>query len=155
LPCISNLHPWRHLAITVIPVFRDRPSRHGQCFWAKDDFASLNRAVRIAATCRVLRLLSPSGTEAMKSRRKGIRKVTVAGSAGGLAASWAMNEFQAGWSAGRGALCRCRRVGVPALGLASRSPLETTPQDDLFRLGSHFVYGTTTELVRRGVRNYL
>jgi putative membrane protein len=46
-------------------------------------------------------------------------------------------------------------IAVPALGLSSQSPRETKPQDYLYGLVSHFVYGSTTELVRRGIRNYL
>lgn len=42
-------------------------------------------------------------------------------------------------------------VAVPVLGL-SPSPLATKAQDHIYALASHFVYGATTELVRRGVR---
>lgn len=175
-------------------------------------------------------------------RRKSIWKGTVAGLAGGLAASWVMNEFQAGWSAAAkkmkqngnsngnssesenqkpeesenatmkaagkvsetvlntqlskdekkkagpfvhyafgaamgglyGALAEgipevkygfglpfgaalfvgADEIAVPALGL-SQSPKETKVEDHIYGLVSHFVYGTTTELVRRGVRAYL
>ena len=172
------------------------------------------------------------------ARRKCIWKGTVAGLAGGLAASWVMNEFQAWWSAAAkklkqngnssesdpqkseesedatmkvagkisetllnrqlsqeekkkagpvvhyafgaamgglyGALAEdfpqvkvgfglpfgaalficADEIAVPAFGL-SQSPLDTKPEDHLYALVSHFVYGATTELVRRGVRSYL
>jgi putative membrane protein len=176
--------------------------------------------------------------EGIVSQRKSIWKGTVAGLAGGLAASWVMNEFQVGCSAaakklkqngnssksnhqkseesedatmktagkisetvlnrpltkeqkkkggpvvyyafgaamgalygamaervpevkygfglpfGAALFVGADEIAVPALGLA-RSPLETKPRDHLYGLVSHFVYGTTTELVRRGIRNYL
>jgi len=43
---------------------------------------------------------------------------------------------------------------VPALGL-SKSPTEYPLSIHAYALASHFVYGLTTELVRRGVRNAL
>jgi len=46
-------------------------------------------------------------------------------------------------------------IAVPALGLSSQSSKEIKPGDHLYGLVSHFVYGATTELVRRGVRSYL
>lgn len=178
------------------------------------------------------------------ARRRSIWKGTVAGLAGGLAASWVMSEFQAVWSAaakklnqngnssdsqgeggdkqegenaedatmkaagkvsetllhrqlnqdqkkkagpvvhyafgaamgalygamaeavpevkygfglpfGAALFVGADEIAVPALGLSEKSPLETKPQDHVYGLVSHFVYGTTTELIRRGVRSYL
>jgi len=43
-------------------------------------------------------------------------------------------------------------IAVPALGLSPRPLSQTKPQDHLYSLVSHFVYGATTEIVRRGVR---
>jgi hypothetical protein len=43
---------------------------------------------------------------------------------------------------------------VPALGL-SKSPAEYPPSIHVYALASHFVYGLTTELVRRAVRRAL
>ncbi len=45
-------------------------------------------------------------------------------------------------------------AAVPALGL-SKAPTEYPPSVHLEALASHLVYGLTTELVRRGVRNLL
>jgi putative membrane protein len=177
---------------------------------------------------------------ARRRQRKSIWKGAVAGMAGGLAASWVMNEFQAGWSAvakslsqnestngggdrqqpdeaedatmkaagklsesllrrpltkeekkkagplvhyafgtamgalygvlseeipkvksgfglpfGAALFIGADEIAVPALGLSSQSPSETKPQDHIYGLVSHFVYGATTELVRGEVRKYL
>lgn len=45
-------------------------------------------------------------------------------------------------------------AAVPALGLAE-SPTEVTLSKHAYALASHFVYGLTTEIVRRAVRNAL
>lgn len=45
-------------------------------------------------------------------------------------------------------------AAVPALGL-SKSPTEVPLSNHAYALASHFVYGLTTEIVRRGVRNAL
>jgi len=45
-------------------------------------------------------------------------------------------------------------AAVPALGL-SKSPIEVPPSQHAYALVSHFVYGATTEIVRRAVRNAL
>lgn len=45
-------------------------------------------------------------------------------------------------------------VAVPALGL-SKPPTEFPPSTHVYALASHFVYGATTELVRRAVRRAL
>lgn len=45
-------------------------------------------------------------------------------------------------------------VAVPALGL-SKSPTETPLSKHVYGLASHFVYGLTTDLVRRAVRRAL
>jgi putative membrane protein len=45
-------------------------------------------------------------------------------------------------------------IAVPALGLGS-SPVETPLPKHAYALASHWVYGVTTDLVRRGVRSAL
>ena len=45
-------------------------------------------------------------------------------------------------------------AAVPALGL-SKSPIEVPPSQHAYALVSHFVYGATTEIVRRAIRNAL
>ncbi|MDQ3133307.1 MAG: DUF1440 domain-containing protein, partial [Acidobacteriota bacterium] len=45
-------------------------------------------------------------------------------------------------------------AAVPALGL-SKSPIEVPPSKHAYALVSHFVYGATTEIVRRSVRSAL
>ena len=46
-------------------------------------------------------------------------------------------------------------IAVPALGLSPKSFSETEPQEHAYALLSHFVYGATAEIVRRGVRAWL
>ncbi len=174
----------------------------------------------------------------MTTRRKSAWRGALAGVAGGLAGAWAMNQFQAGWSAvsarlkqendsgsqaarqehsedasmktagalsdkvlnrqlsyqqkkkagpfvhyifgssmgalygaaaekvpevktgfglpfGAALFVGADEIAVPALGLASESPWETSMRDHLYSLLSHCVYGATAEAIRRGVRAYL
>jgi uncharacterized membrane protein YagU involved in acid resistance len=46
-------------------------------------------------------------------------------------------------------------IVVPALGLSPKPLSQTKPEDHLYGFLSHFVYGATTEIVRRGVRAIL
>ena len=99
-----------------------------------EQMATLLRSIAQFASRQGRRVLPPLvETEAIMSRRKSIWKGTVAGLAGGLAA---MNEFHAGWSARRGALCRCRRdrgsragtrLAMAARNHAARQPVSTVP----------------------------
>jgi len=65
-------------------------------------------------------------------------------------------QVKSGWGLlfGTALFLGADEVAVPALGLGP-SPTETKAQDHLYGLVSHFVYGATTETVRRGVRAYL
>jgi putative membrane protein len=69
-------------------------------------------------------------------------------------------ELQPGVTAGNGLAfgaalwLAADEVVVPALGIG-RPPVETPPETHAYALLSHFVYGLTTELVRRSVRRML
>lgn len=62
--------------------------------------------------------------------------------------------FGAGLPFGTAVWLLADEAAVPALGL-SKSPAEVPLSDHAYALASHFVYGLTTELVRRAVRNAL
>jgi uncharacterized membrane protein YagU involved in acid resistance len=97
-------------------------------------------------------------------------KGLVAGIAGGLAASFVMDQFQALWisttkkyqkvMAGSGApfgaavWLLADDITLPAVGLA-KWPTQYPVSTHVYALASHLVYGLVTETVRRAVRRAL
>lgn len=113
------------------------------------------------------------------TRPKTIAKGLTAGLVGGLAASWVMNRFQtmlgnaltgamygamselwpeaavgAGLPFGAAVWLAADEIAVPALGL-SKPATEYPLSKHAYALASHLVYGVTTEVVRRVVRQAL